>query len=304
MAKNNTFWFPHDYNARNDEKTAALRAEYGAVSYGVYMVLVEMLHESENSKIEFDEKKLRRLARIEKVNEDLFMNIVMSCIDHELFVLEENNFYSNRVNRNKAAREEIRLKRVESGRLAGQRSAELRAEKINNSNQMVENNQPNGLINSTVGQGDLNQTQPNPTKGHNRKVNNVRIKTNSFVGEPTYKHLLLNVESYSDEKQPNRTYDNFTPTKQEAESYNNFIKWMAENTPAVLRMEKPITIRELFVLRGLIPNSSKKTVEISKAKTQELLLAIENNKTYLKKYRSAYLCICAWHKKDLSINAV
>ena len=46
MAKD-SFWFKHDYNARNDEKVLELRSVYGAEGYGVFWMLVESMAETE-----------------------------------------------------------------------------------------------------------------------------------------------------------------------------------------------------------------------------------------------------------------
>ena len=47
MAKD-TFYFLHDYNARNDPKILELRSEFGLEGYGIYWCLVETMAEDEN----------------------------------------------------------------------------------------------------------------------------------------------------------------------------------------------------------------------------------------------------------------
>ena len=88
------------------------------------------------------------------------------------------------------------------------------------------------------------------------------------------------------------------PTEKEIESYQKFMAWLEENAPSVAKMEKKITIEQLFKLRGLLPNSTGGRYQISKQQVTEYILAIENNREYLKKYRSPYLCILAWHKRN------
>lgn len=41
-----TYYFPHDYNARNDEKILGLLQDKGAAGYGHYWMIVEMLYEA------------------------------------------------------------------------------------------------------------------------------------------------------------------------------------------------------------------------------------------------------------------
>lgn len=47
MAKD-TFYFSHDYNARNDPKILELRSEYGLEGYGLYWCLIETMAEDTN----------------------------------------------------------------------------------------------------------------------------------------------------------------------------------------------------------------------------------------------------------------
>lgn len=124
MAKKNTLWFPHDYNARADEKTAALISDHGAEGYGIYTIVTEMLHESEDSMIEYSDKKLRRLATSCKTSFENLKLVIDDCIHvYELWTMSDNKFYSNRVIRNKHDRESLRMKRVENGRRGGDTKA-------------------------------------------------------------------------------------------------------------------------------------------------------------------------------------
>lgn len=91
----------------------------------------------------------------------------------------------------------------------------------------------------------------------------------------------------------------FIPNEAQIKSFESFKAWMDENTPTVAKMEIPITIKQLFILRGLLPNSKGVTTVIPKEECLDMLLQIENNKQYLKKYRSPYLCILAWHRNNL-----
>lgn len=122
MAKD-TPWFPHDYNARADDGTAALITQHGATGYGIYMIVTEILHEDDESKIEYSEKKLRRIAASCKTKYDDFKAIIDDCIDFELWVLQDGYFLSNRVLRNKTDREKIRQKRIEAGKKGGEANA-------------------------------------------------------------------------------------------------------------------------------------------------------------------------------------
>jgi len=82
-------------------------------------------------------------------------------------------------------------------------------------------------------------------------------------------------------------------------AYKLFNDWIVKYTPSVNKLPKPITIKEFLILRGEIPNSKNEIIKISKSECQTILESIENNKDYLKKYRSPYLCILHWHKNNL-----
>lgn len=119
MAKD-TLWFPHDYNARADEKTAELIIQHKATGYGVFQIITEILHEEDDSRIEYEEKKLKRLAATCGLPYEDFKAIIDDCIHtHEVWILEDGYFFSDRVIRNKADRERIRQIRVENGRRGG-----------------------------------------------------------------------------------------------------------------------------------------------------------------------------------------
>lgn len=80
--------------------------------------------------------------------------------------------------------------------------------------------------------------------------------------------------------------------------YQHFLNWIATNTPLVNKLPKPITIKEFLILSGQVKNSSGQFMQISGIEIKEILEKIENNKVYLKKYRSPYLCITHWTKNN------
>lgn len=156
MAKD-TLWFPHDYNARADEKTAALLNDYGALGYGVFQIITEILHEEDESRIQYEDKKLRRLAATCKVDYEKFKLVIDDCIHvYELWTLEDGYFFSDRVNRNKEDRERIRQKRIE----AGQKGGEANASKI----------KANASKNRSGAKANVKQIEANSSTGQDNTV--------------------------------------------------------------------------------------------------------------------------------------
>lgn len=139
MAKE-SYYFPHDYNARNDRKIAALVKDYKAAGYGIFWCTCEMMHEEDGS-LEMDDLTFSAIAG--DMNEDvsLVKEIIGKCIyNYKLFikneaVLEANEaeikLLSNRVIRNFNGRNAKRTEKAEAGRLGGIKSGESRRRKQN-----------------------------------------------------------------------------------------------------------------------------------------------------------------------------
>ncbi len=118
-----TYYFSHDYNPTSDPKIQALIGEHGAVGYGLYWRIVEMLHEEETHKLPCKKYIYLALAKQMSTSVEQVEIIVKCCIELcELFVSDNELFWSERVLRNIEKRTEISNKRSE----AGKKSAELR----------------------------------------------------------------------------------------------------------------------------------------------------------------------------------
>lgn len=118
-----TYYFSHDYNPTSDPKIQALIGEHGAVGYGLYWRIVEMLHEEGTHKLPCKKYIYLALAKQMSTSVEQVEIIVKCCIELcELFVSDNELFWSERVLRNIEKRTEISNKRSE----AGKKSAELR----------------------------------------------------------------------------------------------------------------------------------------------------------------------------------
>jgi len=82
-----TFYFSHDYNARNDEKIKMLIRKHGMIGYGVFWAIVEDLYNNANA-LQTDYDGIAFDYRID-------LNIVKSVInDFGLFVFDGETFGS------------------------------------------------------------------------------------------------------------------------------------------------------------------------------------------------------------------
>lgn len=120
-----SYYFPHDYNAVNDPKVMGLLNQFGAVGYGVYWRLIEMLHEDRNHKLPFEQYIYISVSITMKLTPKEIEEIIYACINpYRLFDADGVLFWSERVLRNIAIREEI----IKAKSKAGKESARKRKE--------------------------------------------------------------------------------------------------------------------------------------------------------------------------------
>ena len=111
-----TFYFTHDYNARNDIKIQALLVEHGAIGYGVYWIIIEILHEESTKKLKLDNLTDVAIARQACTSIEQVKAIIKCCLEYELFIEDNGYYYSKRVLKNMNKRLEISEKRAKAGR--------------------------------------------------------------------------------------------------------------------------------------------------------------------------------------------
>lgn len=116
MAKK-TFYFPHDANARNDEKILAVRMKYGMEGYGIYFALIEKLLESTDYILL---KDYNTIAFELRVGAEKVKSIVE---DFGLFQFTEEGklFYSESLNSRMIPLEEVRDKRSIAGKIGAEK---------------------------------------------------------------------------------------------------------------------------------------------------------------------------------------
>jgi hypothetical protein len=90
MAKKETYYFSHDYNARNDEKIIELIMVHGMVGYGVYWSIVENLYNNANAL----QTHYKRIAFELRVTEKVVTSVIN---DFKLFTIDGDIFYSKSV---------------------------------------------------------------------------------------------------------------------------------------------------------------------------------------------------------------
>jgi hypothetical protein len=94
MAKE-TFYFRHDYNARNDDKILELRLKYDGQGYGVFWMIIETMAENESGGVKVG--LIGGLSLGYGVAKDWLIKFFDDCIDIGLFYEESGYYYSKRL---------------------------------------------------------------------------------------------------------------------------------------------------------------------------------------------------------------
>jgi hypothetical protein len=103
----NTFYFSHDYNTRLDDKIKDLIYEHGYLGYGIYWGIVEDLYNNANAL----RRNYKRIADDYRTQIDIIESIIE---DFDLFIIDDNQFHSNSVEKRLNHRESKSIKARES----------------------------------------------------------------------------------------------------------------------------------------------------------------------------------------------
>lgn len=130
MAKDNTYWFPHDYEPTSDFKVQALIGEHGGFGYGIYWRFVEMLHSEQEHKLPVKPYLFLAIAKQMQANAEQVEAVLKFAIETcELFQSDGKFFWSDRVNRNLEDRAKISQKRSIAGKKGANAKQLLQANK-------------------------------------------------------------------------------------------------------------------------------------------------------------------------------
>ena len=94
MAKE-TYYFSHDSNALTDTKILNMRADYGLEGYGLFWVIIEMMRNEENYKLDLSKNTYRAIKTLTNTSIDV-EKFINDCIDdYQVFEKQGEKFYSN-----------------------------------------------------------------------------------------------------------------------------------------------------------------------------------------------------------------
>lgn len=91
----NTFYFNHDYNARNNKKILELRSKYGWEGYGIFFAILESMAESSSGKL--SRMAIGGLSLGYGVANDWLLGFLDFCFELNLFQFDSESFWNNRI---------------------------------------------------------------------------------------------------------------------------------------------------------------------------------------------------------------
>lgn len=123
MGSKESFYFSHDSNARSDDKIIRLRAKYGARGYGIYFMIIELLHEATDNQLPRDYEAIAF-----ELHEDA--EVVKDVMENFNLLVWQNDFArSESLDRRIKRRMKISKKRQEAGRKGGIANAKQKVSK-------------------------------------------------------------------------------------------------------------------------------------------------------------------------------
>lgn len=143
-----TYYFPHDYNARQDPKLQDVMAHHGVAGVGIYWCLVEMLYEQGGV---IPLKAVKGIAYALHVDSEVVSSIIN---DFDLFQVEGDDFVSNSVNIRMNKRAEISEKRRKAIEARWGKKGDSDTEELQNDTNVL---QKNNTCNTNVIQNDTNK---------------------------------------------------------------------------------------------------------------------------------------------------
>lgn len=191
--KKDTYYFPHDYNSRGDEKIINMMRVCGPISYAAYWIIVEKLYES-NGSISYDLDSLSYDTRIEKKIIEQVLTVF------GLFYVRKNKIGSASVDR----RLSERIARSESARRSGIASAKARS-----NTQPPLNHRSSGAERSLNGRSTVVEHSLNDRQLRKEKKGNEKKERTTASPEGTTVRTAI----YNSNSVPTETIDGSSRTK-------------------------------------------------------------------------------------------
>ena len=256
--KKDTFYFPHEYNAKDDPKCERLIWEMGMEGYGIFWAILEVLRAQPN--YTYPLANIPIIAYKYRADADKMRHVVM---DFGLFtIVDDKIFFSPGLLNRMQPMDNARNIARESGRKGA-------AKRWGNK---TENRDP---IRGAMA--------PPLTPLIASKVN--KSKEEYSIGE--YEGGgTMNAES--NDVSASMDTGCSAPVPHNSESFLKFQQWITDNAPRVAKMKEPMTDKQLQKLKE----------EYSTEQICETLQAMHNYEPLIRKNRSAYMTVTNWLRRN------
>jgi len=109
------YYFPHDSNARNDQRLLKVRFKHGASGYGAFFMLLEIMREQGDYRLSMTD-----LEMIDEMEIHIGIDSLIDIVEnYDLFELDGDYFYSNSFDRRMQKMNDLRDIRAKAGRKGG-----------------------------------------------------------------------------------------------------------------------------------------------------------------------------------------
>jgi hypothetical protein len=123
-----SFYFSHDSNARNDVKVLKLRRNLGLEGYGIYWCIIEILRDSPGYTLSMN--NIEDISFSLNIENDKVLTVIKNF---DLFIIEEENFFSERLLRSMEQYKALKERKSQSGK----NGMKKRWSKPNQQNKMI-----------------------------------------------------------------------------------------------------------------------------------------------------------------------
>lgn len=248
MSSRDTFYFPHEYNAKDDPKCERLIWEMGMEGYGIFWALLEVLRVQPD--YTYPLANIPIVAYKYRADVDKMRRVVL---DFDLFtIVEDKIFFSNGLLNRMRPMDEARNIARESGKKGAAKRWKNR----------VENRDPNRVQMATP-IGPL-----------------MASKVNKSKEKESIKEDCKGEETSADNSAEGMSAGGSAPAPHKySESFLKFQKWITDNAPRVAKMKEPMTEEQSQKLKDKYP--TEQICEVLQAMHNYEPLIRRNRSAYL-----------------------
>lgn len=166
------YYFPHDFNASQDQKLIKLQREMGGDGLAIYWKLIERLGPETGHQLQDEDETYVSLEWDFHFSADKIRQVVTN---YGLFVIEDGYFYSNSLRERLRVMEESKERRARAGSLGGKAKA---ANKQNNSNATKNKNNAKAEAEQCLSNGEGFEKEKKQKKNNEIKERKERKENN------------------------------------------------------------------------------------------------------------------------------